>query len=188
MARKPTDGSGRQANGSPATLGWIEQAEAVTEALRPLDRVAVEMEGKWGVGRLVRLVSPEMAARFGSAKDKLNDAIRANDGESVANRAAVLIRGWQALDNAATEAGCEALPLRTVAVQHNGRSYVVAWDGGDVHKAAKLSRSPENVVSVHELLVAYEALKSKIDGVKQAFPGAEVIKVSIPPGGDALPF
>ena len=188
MARKPVDGSGRQAMGSPATLVWIEQAEAVTEALRPLDRVAVEMEGKWGVGRLVRLVSPELAARFGSAKDKLNDAIRANDGESVANRAAVLIRGWQALDKAATETGCEALPLRTIAVQHNGRAYVVAWDNGDVHKAAKLSRTPENVVSVHELLVAYEALRNRLDGVKQAFPGAEVTRVSIPPGGDALPF
>ncbi len=188
MARKPTDGSGRQAKGSPATLVLVEQSEAVTEALRPLDRIAVEMEGKWGVGRLQRLVTPEIAARFGSAKDKLNDAIRANDGDEVAKRASVLIRGWQALDAAATEAGCEALPLRTVAVQHNGRAYVVAWDRSDVHKAAKLSRAPENVLTVHELLIAYEALKSKIDGVKQAFPGAELTKISIPPGGDALPF
>jgi hypothetical protein len=188
MSRKPTDGSGRQAKGSPATLVWIEQSEAVTEALRPLDRIAVEMEGKWGVGRLTRLVSPEIAARFGSAKDKLNDAIRANDGDEVAKRAAVMIRGWQALDAAATESGCEALPLRTVAVQHNGRAYVVAWDRADVHKAAKLSRTPENVVSVQELLIAYEALKSKIDGVKQAFPGAEVVRATLSPGGDALPF
>jgi len=188
MARKPTDGAGRQAKGSPATLVWVEQAEAVTEALRPLDRIAVEMEGKWGAGRLTRLVSPEIAARFGSAKDKLNDAIRANDGDEVAKRAAVMIRGWKALDAAATEAGCEALPLRTVAVQHNGRAYVVAWDRADVHKAAKLSRAPENVLTVHELLIAYEALRAKIDGVKQAFPGAELTKVSIPPGGDALPF
>jgi hypothetical protein len=188
MARKPTDGSGRQAKGSPATLVLVEQSEAVTEALRPLDRIAVEMEGKWGVGRLQRLVTPEIAARFGSAKDKLNDAIRANDGDEVAKRASVLIRGWQALDAAATEANCEALPLRTVAVQHNGRAYVVAWDRSDVHKAAKLSRAPENVLTVHELLIAYEALKSKIDGVKQAFPGAELTKISIPPGGDALPF
>jgi hypothetical protein len=99
-----------------------------------------------------------------------------------------MIRGWQALDKAATESGCEALPLRTVSVQHNGRAYVVVWDRADVHKAAKLSRAPENVLTVHELLIAYEALKSKIDGVKQAFPGAELTKISIPPGGDALPF
>jgi hypothetical protein len=188
MSRKPTDGAGRQAKGSPATLVWVEQAEAVTEALRPLDRIAVEMEGKWGVGRLQRLVSPEIAARFGSAKDKLNEAIRSNDGEEVAKRAAVMIRGWQALDRAATEAGCEALPLRTVAVQHEGRAYVVAWDRADVHKAAKLSRAPENVLTVHELLIAYEALRAKVDGVKEAFPGAEVVRATLSPGGDALPF
>jgi hypothetical protein len=92
------------------------------------------------------------------------------------------------LDKAATEAGCEALPLRTVAVQHEGRAYVVAWDNGDVHKAAQQSRTPENVVSVHELLVAYEAFKSKVDGVKEAFPGAEVVRATLSPGGDALPF
>jgi hypothetical protein len=153
-----------------------------------LDRIAVEMEGKWGVGRLQRLVSPEIAARFGSAKDKLNEAIRSNDGEEVAKRAAVMIRGWQALDRAATEAGCEALPLRTVAVQHEGRAYVVAWDRADVHKAAKLSRAPENVLTVHELLIAYEALRAKVDGVKEAFPGAEVVRATLSPGGDALPF
>ena len=188
MARKPTEGSGRQAKGSPATLVWVEQAEAVSAALRPLDRVAVEMEAKWGVGRLPRLVAPELAARFGSAKDKLNEAIRANDGAEVAKRAAVLIRGWQALDQAATEAGAEALPLRTIGVNHEGRSYVVAWDRGDVHKAAMLSPDPSRVVTVAELLVAYEALRNRIAGVKQAFPGAEVTRVSIPRGGDDLPF
>jgi hypothetical protein len=193
MARKPVEGSGRQAKGSPATLVWVEQAEAVTEALRPLDRIAVEMEGKWGAGRLTRLVTPEIAARFGSAKDKLNEAIRSNDGDEVAKRAAVLIRGWQALDKAATEAGCEALPLRTVGVKHEGRSYVVAWDRGDVHKAATLSDDPGRVVTVHELLVAWEAMRDRMNGeavaeVKRAFPGAEVVRASIPRGGDELPF
>jgi len=167
---------------------WVEQSEAVTEALRPLDRIAVEMEAKWGVGRLPRLVSPDMAARFGSARDRLNEAIRENDGDAVAKRAAVMIRGWQALDKAASDAGCEALPLRTIGVRHEGRSYVVAWDRADVHRAAALSDAPENVVTVHELLIAYEALRAKIDGVKQAFQGAEVVRAALPPGWDGIPF
>jgi hypothetical protein len=188
MARKAQEGSGRQGNGFVAGPVWVEQSQAVTDALKPLDRIAVEMEAKWGVGRLPRLVSPDMAAKFGSARDKLNEAIRENDGEAVAKRAAVMIRGWQALDKAAAEAGCEALPLRTVGVRHEGRSYVVAWDRADVHRAASLSDAPENVVTVHELLVAYEALRAKIDGVKQAFPGAEVVRAELPPGGDGIPF
>ena len=187
MARKPVNGSGRQGPAFDAPI-WVEQTEAVSDALRPLDRIAVEMESKWGVGRLTRLVAPDLAARFGSARDKLNEAIRANDAEAVAKRAAVMIRGWQALDAAATEAGCEALPLRTVGVRHEGRSYVIAWDRADVHKAAKLAPDASLVVTVQELLVAYEALRQKIAGIKEAFPGAELTRVSIPPGGDALPF
>jgi hypothetical protein len=188
MARRLSDGAGRQGNGFVAGPVWVEQSQAVTDALKPLDRVAVEFEAKWGVERLPRLVAPDMAAKFGSARDKLNEAIRENDGEAVAKRAAVMIRGWQALDKAATEAGCEALPLRTVGVKHEGRFYVVAWDRADVHRAAALSDAPENVVTAHELLIAYEALRAKIDGVKQAFPGAEVVRAALPPGGDDCPF
>ena len=188
MARKPVNGSGRHGTGLGGGPVWEEQSEAVSDALRPLDRIAVEMEAKWGVGRLPRLVTPELAAKFGSARDKLNEAIRANDGEAVAKRAAVMMRGWQALDVAATEAGCEALPLRTIGVKHEGRSYVIAWDRADVHKAAKLAPDASLVVTINELLVAYEALRQKIAGVKEAFPGAELTRVSIPPGGDALPF
>jgi hypothetical protein len=46
--------------------------------------------------------------------------------------------------------------------------------------------APENVVTVHELLTAYEVLKGRIAGIKQAFPGAEVTRVGIPRGGDDL--
>lgn len=172
----------------PPRIVYEDQSQAVTDALKPLDRVARDMEARWGVGRLPRLVSPEMSARFGSARDRLNAAIRANDGEEVAKRAAVLIRGWQALDRAATDAGCEALPLRTIGVEHEGRAYVVAWDRGDVHKAATLASDPARVVTVNELLVAWEALRAQVEGVKQAFPGAEVVRAKLSPGGDEIPF
>ena len=41
-------------------------------ALGGLDRMAREMDRKWGVDRLPDLVSPEMAAKYGSAMGKLN--------------------------------------------------------------------------------------------------------------------
>ena len=41
-------------------------------ALGSLDRMAREMDRKWGVDRLPDLVSPEMAAKYGSAMGKLN--------------------------------------------------------------------------------------------------------------------
>src|SRR4051794_26416265 len=47
---------------------------AIASALAPLDKVVVEAEARWGVGQLERLVSPATAARFGSARKKLDDA------------------------------------------------------------------------------------------------------------------
>lgn len=191
MARKGLGGSGGQGTRVPATHVADDVLEAVSEALKPLDRVAVEMEAKWGAGRLQRLVTPDLAARFGSAQDKLNAAIRSNDAETVSQRAGVLIRGWQTLDKAATEAGCEALPLRTVGVTLEGREYVICWDRGDVHKVAVMSDAPENVVTVHELLTAWRAMRDRVNGVdaaKRAFPGAEVVRAALPSRGDEVPF
>ena len=186
-------GSGKRLEGAGAGSRvvvipeMLVNLEAVSEALKPLDRVAVEMEAKWGIGRLPRLVPPEVASLFGSAKAKLDQAIRENDPAEVAKRASVMIRGWQKLDQVASEAGADALPVRTIGASFEGRAYVIVWDRADVSHAAKVSgQSVENVVTVHELLAAYEGLKAKIAGVKQAFPGAEVVRVGIPRGGDAL--
>ena len=183
---KRLEGSGTGSK-TIVTPEYLAACEAVSEALKPLDRVAVEMEAKWGVGRLTRLVPPDVAALFGSAKAKLDQAIFANDPAEVAKRAAVLIRGWQKLDQVASEMEADKLPVRTVGVNFEGKAYVVAWDRADVSHAARVSGvSPENVVTVHELLTAYEVLKGRIAGIKQAFPGAEVTRVAIPRGGDDL--
>lgn len=191
MARKASGGSARQGSVVPATYVPDDVLMAVSEALKPLDRVAVEMEAKWGVGRLPRLVAPDIAARFGSAKDKLNAAIRSNDSEEVAKRAAILIRGWQALDQAATQAGAEALTLRAIGIKHEGIGYEIVYDRGDVHKVARLSDTPDRVLTVHELLTAWLVVKNRIHGIeaaKRAFPGAEVTRVALGAAGDDLPF
>jgi hypothetical protein len=45
--------------------------------------MAFAMDKKWGVDRLVELVSPDMAERYGAAMAKLNAAIDARDPEQV---------------------------------------------------------------------------------------------------------
>jgi hypothetical protein len=85
--------------------------EAIYQLLGPLDRVATAFENKWGPDRLPTLVSVESAARFGSAKGKLDAAIVADDLTECSHRAAVLMRGWHALDAEATAAGHGPLEL-----------------------------------------------------------------------------
>jgi len=76
---------------------WEMRQRQVDAALVPLDRVAREFEGKWGYRRLQSLASPELAVKFEGARQKLDEAIKAQDTDEVAKRAAIMIRGWQAL-------------------------------------------------------------------------------------------
>jgi hypothetical protein len=86
-----------------------QTAEAVYHAIQPLDEVARQMEDVWGINRLPMLVSPETAAKFGSAKAKLDQAIIDNDATEVAKRAAIQIRGWRAMDAEARASGASTV-------------------------------------------------------------------------------
>jgi len=164
---------------------------AIQEAIEPLDRVAVEMEARWGAGRLPRLVTPETAARFGSAKAKLDGAIMARDVQDVCRRARVMIRGWQAMDQEARERGAEAWEGRAIGIRWNGQDWSIVWDRADLPLICQQSRAPERTIAAAELLHAWRALKDRIAGideVRKVFPGGEVVRVDIPIGGDDIPF
>lgn len=181
----------QQASRQPEPIIADDRWEALAVALQPLDAVAVAMEGKWGGGRLPRLVSVELAAKFGRARDALNEAIRANDVAEVERKAGALIRGWQALDKAATEAGAEQLPSRTWGVTHEGRNYTIVLDRGDVDKVARMDPAPGRVVTVNELLIAWQwhhdRTSGMIDAVKATFKGEQVTRLD-ERKGDELAF
>ncbi len=48
-------------------------------AIAPLDRLAIEMDNKWGIDRLPEIVSPATAARYGAAMAHLNASIEKAD-------------------------------------------------------------------------------------------------------------
>ena len=172
-----------------AAYVWREQSMEVSLAVQPLDLVAIGMEGKWGYGRLTRLVSTEMAQKFGSAQDRLTAAIKADDADEVTARAVVLMRGWQALEDAAVAAGHTPLPAGTWSVGFEGRGYTVVLDRNDADAVARKNSSPETVVCVHELLAAWTVLRGRdtIEQVKRMAPGATVQRLCERTGDD-LPF
>ena len=99
----------------PATSRWrpaparqgISEAEsrAWAAANAALDRVAVDLERTWGVNRLPELVAPDLAAKFATAQEQCDEAIRSGDTAAAAGKATALVRGWKALDAAARAAG-----------------------------------------------------------------------------------
>jgi hypothetical protein len=69
------------------------------------DEAAVAMERKWGRGRLPSLVSLELRGKFAKQRDRLSQAIWSGNVTETRLHAEAMVRGWHALDAAATEAG-----------------------------------------------------------------------------------
>jgi len=172
-------------------------ADAIHHALLPLDRAASEMEFKWGCDRLPSLVSPETAARFGSAKAKLDVAIQANDPQEVARRAAVMIRGWDKMDAEAAERGHKALsPDIWCCVTSTGFNVAIARSNADAIKSIRTDDRMEGVAvySLDEIGRILEAESYRLlDTVKKTFPEAKVMKTRkkkapTPLFDDGVPF
>jgi hypothetical protein len=163
------------------SLDEMLRADAVAAALVPLDRVAADVERRWGPGRVEALVGPETAARFGSARRRLDEAVESGVVEDVAKRAAVLMRGWQALDAEAGALGATPLPAGVVGATVDGVRYVVAMHDRDA-AAPGLSCDGETVVSLPELLRVWRDRWARAavtaDAAKAVFPGAVVARVT----------
>ena len=166
----------------------------VDHAVAPFDRAAREADQTWGVDRLPELVSPQTAEKYGSAIAKLNAAIDADDPELAAAKAAVCIRGLQAMDAEARAAGHKPTAdywefdldgFRLAIIRETGDWTVVTRERPDI----------EAVYSMREVAVMLRDLKS-VHAIKAEFPGSTVQKISpksLPKsfyqaGGDPLPF
>lgn len=86
------------------------------------------MDLKWGIDRLPELVSPETAAKYGSAFDKLNAAITAQDADEIVARVGVCIRGMAAMDAEAERLGRDPKPPELIEVELEGRRIALMPD------------------------------------------------------------
>lgn len=177
----------------PSEAAWDvllpEVQNAVYDALRPLDKIAADVERRWGASRILTLVPTEIAARFGLARDKLNAAIKEGDPEQVKLRAEVMVRGWKALEQAAVESGHTPAPSDVWSVNYEGRTYVITARREDVEPVGQYGDTGAIVMSVHELLLAFTMLRERqaIEAAKVAWPGATVSRFAKEIGDD-IPF
>tara|TARA_R110000868_G_scaffold10053_4_gene49268 strand:+ start:283 stop:855 length:573 start_codon:yes stop_codon:yes gene_type:complete len=178
---------------NPEMLGDIDY-EAIFAAIKPLDQMAVDMETKWGVDRLPKLVSPDTGRKFGSAKAKFDQATSSEDPELVAKRANTLIRGWQAMDAEATAAGHNPIADEVevwTAVDDNGKSFsVVKTQAVATHLAkANVAGKVYHLEEISRVIAWFEKKAAIVPEAKKLFPGAEVVGFnsrSVPE--DDIPF
>lgn len=160
-------------------------------AVAPFDREALAMDRKWGVDALPELVSTETAARFGSAMAKLNAAMESADPDETAARAAVCIRGLQAMDAEATAAGHKPADPDIWIGEVEGRKFGIIRDGRE-WPAAHAKADGMTIYSMQEIaaiLADYES--PAVREVKRQFPGADVTRVRTPIEkalNDEIPF
>ncbi len=150
-------------------------------ALAGFDRMANAMDHKWGIDRLVELVPADVAAKYGSAMAKLNQAIDDQDPDEVAVRASVCIRGMQAMDQIATQAHGEPPTAQVWVVEADGYTFGLMRDPRAWQRAQEAYPKLE-LITEREMVLALtmyrrSLAKEMIDAAKVAFPGAEVTAV-----------
>ena len=159
------------------------------------DQTAADMEAKWGADRLRLLVGPELREKFDRQRYLLNQAVWHGELEAVRRESGRMVKGWLALDAAATAAGKAPLSPMVWEVALGSDLGVAAVVPSDEHAAAV--RAEGRMVTVYTLdeiarfLVAYP----DVARAKAKFPGAEVVAVrksvgdpldAIPDSGDPL--
>jgi hypothetical protein len=146
-------------------------------ALAPLDRAAEAMDAKWGVDRLVTLVSPETAAKYGRVMARVVTAHDRNDAASIAADAAVAVRGLAAMDAEATAAGHQPADPRVWQITIDGRRY------GFVEDAAYVAIAERNcpgviIVTLRQAVVALHPERFGLAAdVMAQFPGATITAI-----------
>lgn len=141
------------------------------------DALALDLERRWGCGRLRLLVDAELRARFDSQRQKLNHAMRHGELEDVKREATRMQNAWRALDAAAMLSGVAVLsPLVWEVVLPNGKVAVLVRDTVDAHAVVAEGRAT-NVYTLDEIANLIHGFP-EIVKAKEVFPGAEVVRVS----------
>lgn len=168
----------------------------INQHIHKLDQVAVEYEAKWGVGRLEKLVSENLAQKWKLQKEKLDEAIRERNPSRVMALVDGCVRGYAALETDALKNGHALNPPEWWDVRHeSGRIYRIVKSEPQSRLAAQGCLS--DGVTVYTLQEVARLLDSfdHVNKVKDTFKDAKVSKVASdrPPcdfkkGGDECPF
>ncbi len=158
----------------------VIEHDRITAAVLSVDEVAREMERRWGVGRLVRLVSPATLVRFRQAHVLWTAAYSHDRNAAETERtSAMMIRAWKALDAEATAAGHEPLaPTVWEGRTEDGRVLVIVRTSEEAMAVASAADNRARTVWTVDELARCVAMLEQINEVKRCFPGATVTAVS----------
>ena len=155
------------------TVGMFISGQAEVDEL---DLVAIEMERKWGAGRLRLLVDTVLREKFDRQRYLVNQALWHGQLQDVIMQARRMITAWQVLDRAAAAAGRPELDTEVweVALPDGAVAAIVR----DPHQAGKVAAENRDV-RVYTLNEIGHLIHNfpELSKAKIVFPGATVEKV-----------
>ena len=165
----------------------VAQTLADNEAVLKVDLLAVEMERKWGIGRLRLLVSPVLRAKFDSQRVKFNEALRSSS-DVLRVESQRMVNAYRALDKAAEANGASTRP-EVWEIGLDGHLFGICRTDEDVQRAVAnikdgMSRTYWSLEEVARLLVAH----TEANAFKGMAPGAylERMRLTLYPEGDPV--
>jgi len=195
MTKRPTKPK-RQKKSDRLMYSGISKEEMMCDmAVAPMDRLAEHYDQVWGIDRLPELVSPETAAKYGSAMAKLNAALEVNDPAEVQLRTEVVMRGLHAMDAEAKRLGAQPASTDVWEVELNGKVIGIMRDARN-WKAIKAERPDLELVTLREVAVALAAWQQTVPAeyeraIKDSF-GDEAEVIGFKPGeqdlDDSIPW
>lgn len=168
------------------SVGFTDNRQAVIDqdlimaSVLSVDEAARGAERRWGVGRLVRLVSPATLVRFRGAHDMWTTAYSHDRNvTATVKTSAMMVRAWQALEAEATAAGHAHLaPTVWEGRTEDGRVLVIVRTTEEALAVQSARDDRARVVWTVDELARCVAMFEQISDVKRAFPGATVTAVS----------
>jgi hypothetical protein len=138
--------------------------------------MAIEMERRWGAGRLRLLVSPELREKFDRQRYLFNAAIWHGDLEAVRRESERMVKAWRALDKAADAAAqMPLLPLVWEVALADGTVAAIVPDAANAKRV--LVEGRQLVVYTLEEIGRMLENYQQVTKVKEAFPGAQVVQI-----------
>lgn len=183
----------------PEWQGTIGMYIAGQSEIDETDKVAVEMEAKWGVDRLRMVVDASLREKFDRQRYLLNRAIWHGNLEDVRREAKRMATAWRVLDRAAEQAERPVRPMQVWEVAVGSGVAAIVQTDEDAREVLADGRhvAVYTLAEVGRLLAQFPQLAA----VKQSFPGAQVTAARKPdrdplravpdsraPLDDALPF
>ena len=162
---------------SPKAEPWTIHVQS---KLVELESVKAASDRKWGENRLCTLVNSEVREKFWRQNSRLVSAISAKDKEKFDSSVAGMIRAYAALDQMATDDGCEPADTGIPRIEwemQNGQTMVIVRT---VNEAVAIQKSRQEISNHHiwsmqelEALLADPRMQEVIK-IKALFPTAQL--------------